>query len=60
MRNKQIFFFIDKALAVEIGRLIEQPEIGRELARQARRLVEETYDWSVVGQQAADAVLSGP
>jgi hypothetical protein len=48
------------AFAAEIGRLIEQPPVGRELAREARRLVEATYDWGVVGQQAGDAVLSRP
>jgi glycosyltransferase involved in cell wall biosynthesis len=47
------------AFAAEIGRLIEQPSLGRELAREARRLAERTYDWDVVGQQAANAVLSG-
>jgi glycosyltransferase involved in cell wall biosynthesis len=47
------------AFAAEIGRLIEQPSVGRELARAARQLAEETYDWGVVGRRAADAVLSG-
>jgi glycosyltransferase involved in cell wall biosynthesis len=46
------------AFAAEIARLIEQPSAGRELAGEARRLAERTYDWGVVGQQAADAVLS--
>lgn len=45
--------------AREIATLIEQPATGRELAREARLLAEETYDWGVVGKKAADAVLSG-
>lgn len=47
------------AFAAEIARLIDQPAVGRQLAHAARQLAEQTYDWGVVGRQAADAVLSG-
>lgn len=47
------------AFAAEIARLLDQPAVGRALAGAARRLAEQTYDWGVVGRQAADAVLSG-
>lgn len=47
------------AFAAQIATLIEQPSVGRALAQAARQLAETTYDWSVVGRRAADAVLSG-
>jgi glycosyltransferase involved in cell wall biosynthesis len=37
-----------KAFAEKVVRLLRQPDLRRHLALNARRLVEETYDWEIV------------
>jgi glycosyltransferase involved in cell wall biosynthesis len=41
------------ALACELGRLLDDPELSRRLGQLARRRVEETFSYAVVGRQLA-------
>ncbi len=43
-----------QAFVQQIGRLLNTPSLGMELAREARRLVEEQYDWKALAKRQFD------
>jgi len=46
-----------QAFVQQIGRLLNTPVLGESLAREARRLVEEQYDWKALARRQFDLYL---